>query len=559
MQITKREFLRKLRLVGAAGVTGMAHVAVLLLIPLAASAADLEKLAREDYSHAVRPGGVDGREFWNKYSRMFMYPPAFDFSKGGPGTVKYRFTVFDSTGKTHVFDAPTSQSSLSPVWHDVAPGQAWVYVSAVDKDGKVRGIPDWPRDRFSRTFWRSAPFRPGAYPSAPRSYAEAIQKFGDEIFERSATQYFLKTGKPDPNYTHNCYPAKMHSALIQGMLGYAARRPDRAAEALKLARIAADYLISISHSKGAPLEYWPPTYADKREAGAIRYGQNMLIYPSQVGAAYLALYDRVKDSKYLDAARRIGDTYIKLQEKDGTWPLLVRESDGKVLNDNRVQPTGVITFLEKLYRACGDEKYRVCGDKAFAWIEAHPLKDWFWEGQFEDAPLCAKYENPSKHPACELALYLLERFPGDKDRLAIAREILRYAEDQFVCWEKPCAANGHGINTFTAVPSAQENRYNDWFYPCALEQYVYYVPIDASNSKLIRTYLALYRAEKNPLDLAKARALADALVRTQRPSGYIPTEYAKVEKRNDPLQGWLNCSCYTLSVLAELDAVVNGK
>ena len=152
-----------------------ASAAVSLLIPLAASAADLEKLAREDYSHAVRPGGVDGREFWNKYSRMFMYPPAFDFSKGGPGTVKYRFTVFDSAGKTHVFDAPTSQSSLSPVWHDVAPGQAWVYVSAVDKDGKVRGIPDWPRDRFSRTFWRSAPFRPGAYPSAPRSYAEAIQ------------------------------------------------------------------------------------------------------------------------------------------------------------------------------------------------------------------------------------------------------------------------------------------------------------------------------------------------------------------------------------------------
>lgn len=158
-----------------------------------------------------------------------------------------------------------------------------------------------------------------------------------------------------------------------------------------------------------------------------------------------------------------------------------------------------------------------------------------------------------------VSLYLLERFPGDKGRLAIAREILRYAEDQFVCWEKPCAANGHGINTFTAVPSAQVNRYDDWFYPCALEQYVYYVPIDASNSKLIRTYLALYRAEKNPLDLAKARALADALVRIQRPSGYIPTEYAKAEKRNNPLQGWLNCSCYTLSVLAELDAVVNGK
>jgi hypothetical protein len=151
-----------------------------------------------------------------------------------------------------------------------------------------------------------------------------------------------------------------------------------------------------------------------------------------------------------------------------------------------------------------------------------------------------------------LALYLLNRYPGDKKWIAVARDILRYAEDQFVCWEKPCAANGHGINTAVADPFAQLNRYNDWFYPCVLEQYVYYVPVDASNAKLIKTYLALYRAEKNPLDLAKARALGDALVRIQRPNGYIPTEYAQVEKRNDSMKGWLNCTCFALSALAEL-------
>jgi maltose/maltodextrin transport system substrate-binding protein len=518
----------------------------------------IDALARDDYAYAIRPGGVGDSPFWNKYARMFMYPPAFDFSAGGPGTVKYRFTVFDAVGKTHVFDAPSSQSPLTPVWNDVAPGQAWVYVSAVDKDGVVHGIPDWPRDRFSRTFWRSAPFRPGAYPPAPRSYAEAVAKCGDEIFERSATQYFLKTGKPDPNYTHNCYPAKMHAALIFGMLGYATRRPDRAADALKLARNAADFLISISQPMGAPLEYWPPTYADRRAAGSFRYGQNMLIYPCHVGTAYLALYERVKDAKYLDAAKRIADTYVRLQESDGTWPILVRESDGKVLNENRVQPTGVISFLDRLYGVCGEEKYRACGDRAFAWIEANSLTDWFWEGQFEDSPLVQKYENPSKHPACELALYLLDRYPGDKKWLAVARDILRYAEDQFVCWEKPCAANGHGVNTPIGDPTIQQNRYDDWFYPCVLEQYVYYVPVDASNAKLIKTYLALYRAEGNPLDLAKARALGDALVRIQRPSGYIPTEYAQVEKRDDPMQGWLNCTCATLAALDELAEVCSA-
>ena len=67
------------------------------LSQMAGRAADLDALAREDYAHAIRPGGVDGSPFWNKYSRMFMYPPAFDFSKGGPGTVKYRFTVLMSS------------------------------------------------------------------------------------------------------------------------------------------------------------------------------------------------------------------------------------------------------------------------------------------------------------------------------------------------------------------------------------------------------------------------------------------------------------------------------
>lgn len=524
--------------------------------------ADLAARADSDYANPVRPGGVDGSPFWNVYARMFMYPPAFDFSKGGPDTVKYRFTVLDSAGKSHVFDALSSQAPLTPVWSNVAPGRAWVYVKAVDKDGVVHGIPDWPRDRFSRTFWRSAPFRPGTYPTAPRSYAEAVAKCGDEIFERPSTQYFLKNGKPDPDYKHNCYPAKMHSALIRGMIDYAKQRPARSVEALKLARNAADYLISTSLPKGSPLEYWPRTYADRREAGASRYGQNMLIYPCEVGSAYLALYGRVKEKEYLEAAKRIGDTYVRLQEPDGTWPIFIRESDGKVLNDNRVQPTCVIAFLEALYGASGEVKYRASADRAFAWIEEHPLKDWFWEGQFEDAPLGQKYENPSKHPACELAIYLIRRFPGDKKRTAVAREILRYAEDQFVCWERPCAANGHGVSTPFGAPDIQQNRYDDWFYPCALEQYAYYVPVDASNAKMIKSYLALYRAEKNPLDLAKARALGDALVRTQRPNGYIPTEYALVENRDNPMQGWLNCTCATLealSELAEVDSVEKGE
>ena len=44
----------------------------------------------------------------------------------------------------------------------------------------------------------------------------------------------------------------------------------------------------------------------------------------------------------------------------------------------------------------------------------------------------------------------------------------------------------------------------------------------------------------------------------QRRGGYIPTEYAKVEKRDDSMLGWLNCTCAALSALAEL-AEIGGE
>ena len=64
--------------------------------------------------------------------------------------------------------------------------------------------------------------------------------------------------------------------------------------------------------------------------------------------------------------------------------------------------------------------------------------------------------------------------------------------------------------------------------------------------KRLRNRVRALAAGESAVDLAaKARALGDALVRIQRPSGYIPTEYALVEKRDNPMQGWLNCTCAT--------------
>ena len=85
-------------------------------------------------------------------------------------------------------------------------------------------------------------------------------------------------------------------------------------------------------------------------------------------------------------------------------------------------------------------------------MEKGPLTDWNWECQFEDVQPHPPYKALTKHQACSTAMFLLKRFPGDARRLAQARELLRFAEDQFVYWEKPCRADGTGYRAGTPWP-----------------------------------------------------------------------------------------------------------
>ena len=273
----------------------------------------------------------------------------------------------------------------------------------------------------------------------------------------------------------------------------------------------------------------------------------MNIYPAEMACAYVALFAADGKAKYLEAAKSVAERYLALQGEDGSWWLNQQISDGSALWSHRVMPVqGVIPMFEALARETGDARYRDAADRAFAYVEDNPLRTWNWEGQFEDTPAAPKYQNLTKHDACSTAIYLLGRFPGDRRRLAQARELLRFAEDQFVFWEKPYTP----ADEPTCIPEWNRPWAGKWECPSVAEQYSCYRPIDASAAKLIQTYLALYRAEGNPLDLAKARTLGDEATRLQRDDGFIPTfwsDHPHVIRDN-----WVNCMLYTASALSEL-------
>ena len=532
---------------------------ILILIgALAASAGfagtncELDAKAAAEALHVVRELGVDGQPaIWNGHAVQFMYPPQFDF-KPVAGAVKYRFTVLDDVHHAFTMEDARPTAPLTPVWTNLTEnGFVTVTATGVDAKGRDCGLAG------TRRFWKLARFRPGTYPKARRGYLEASRMAFDYVFARPSTQYFLKNGKPDPDYGLNAYPAKMHAGLISGMVRYAKVRPDRAADALKVARNAADYLISISLPADAVLAHFPPTYDNPKAGpglggvGPSSQGKNMLLYPASAGTAYLDLYAACGEAKYLEAAKGIGETYLKIQGKDGTCALKVDEKTGEPVSANRAFPLGICTFLERLAALTGRGDFRAAAARGLDYVLKGPARDWNWEGQFEDTELAGKYVNQTKHPPCDTALYLLGQRGKDEWVRRFAREVLRFAEDQFIFWERPCREDGTG-----PISKARGNdaEYLTWCKLGVLEQYKCYVPIDASAAKLVRTYLAMWRETGDALDLAKARTIADAMVNRQFDNGRIPTFWADYYL-DKPQSDWMNCTIESALALEEIGEI----
>lgn len=495
---------------------------------------------------------ADSREeiFWNARAVQFVFPPAFDFPEV-TGAVGYRFCAKDAKGVCQVFTNASPKAALTPIWDRLSENcRVTLTVDALDGDGKTLSVAG------CRSFWRMAAFHEGAYPPAKRSYAEAARKAYDYIFDLPSTQYFLKNGKPDPAYGLNAYPSKMHSALVQAMIRYSHVRPDRREPALRLARQAADYLMSVSQPAGAPLAWFPPTYDNPKVGpglggvGPASQGKSMLLYPALVGRAYLALFRETGDCKYREAAVRIGETYLKLQGEDGTWTLKVDEKTGEPVNPNRAFPLGICRFLSGLSDVVNDARYGEVVRRGLDFVRRGPMRDWNWEGQFEDVEPSAKYRNLTKHPVCDTAIFLLETDGKNSEVRAFARKAAEFAEDQFVCWQVPCDDKGAGPR-----PGGKWGTdYRGWRCPSALEQYECYVPIDASAVKLVKTYLALWRELGDPLDLAKAKALADSLVNVQFDNGRIPT-FWMTDELAEPRSDWLNCMIASALLLDDFSQV----
>lgn len=485
-------------------------------------------------------GGGEGRPFWNPESFQFMYVPAFQFQPI-PGTMKYRYEATDAAGVCHKFDADSPKAMLTPIWAKIPEGVVKLCVYALDENGEKKYLAG------ARTFFRLAPFS-ADLPEAVCSYRECAEKAYEYVMNTRIMKHWLEEGTPDPEYDHNVYPSKMISSVVEAMIAYSKLVPKRRDEAMRIARNAADYLIGITPTEGVTAGL-PPTYQlDFREnpeqhnnfIAADRIGTIMMIYPASAGSAYLKLEEAVHEEKYLDAALKIGEYYRAHVLENGSWDLIIDRETGKPTALNSCDPLEIIMpFLMKLYERTGNAQWKTLADGALHYVEDRMLTSYEWEGQFEDSWCSHSYSNLTHYGAKSLAIHYAKYRSDDEEKYETAEELMRFVEDQFVVWKNPSPWNKSHFD-----PA-------EWLTPCGLEQYEWHVPIDASTGNIMIAFLTMYQTGHGELYLEKAKALADAITRSQQPDGMIPTHWMNKEH----LAGdnfWLNCMLYTAGAMTEI-------
>lgn len=499
-----------------------------------------------DEANMIRPGGVNGRNFWNLNSTQFIFVPSFNFPTI-PSTERYEFTATDCEGKVHTFTSSKPTAPLTPIWKDIPVGMVELKVEAIHWVTKHRYLAG------ARTFYKASAF-PGrdSLPERASSYKECAIKAFEYAFNSSASQYWLNHAKPDPDYYHNVYPSKMIASLVDAMLSYAELKPQMAEKAMRLATNAADYLLSITYGADTAVEGLPPTYSfeglNKEIVDATapaadgRKDKVMLIYPPRVGVMYLELEKATGDKKYFKAAKRIAEYYKNNVLSNGSWYLLVSKDNNMPESDNCCCTFDILEFLNAFYKRTNEEVWHELENNYYKYISKKTLETFNWEGQFEDIKLSGNYLNLTHFMAGDFIEYIKENYPNDGKMLDTAKELLRYVEDQFVVW-----------GDFAPWSNEYIDGKSYWYSPAAMEQYFWYVPIDSSTADVLNDFLNVYEMTNDELLLEKACALGDSITRMQdSETGVIPTHWTKKDCTENLENFWINCLIHTGYMMMKL-------
>lgn len=495
----------------------------------------------------IRPG-EPGRKsaFWNGHAKRFIFPPAFEITPLASVSI-YRVSVLDDRGEPALeYETGTPWAPLTNQWSHLEPGKYRFQVFPVGSQADTAIV--------DRPFMKSPAFQdPG---DGFYDYKEQGLRSLEALFEDYRAQTWLETNKPNADYPLWVHPTKIMGGLVRGMVMLArlSDNPETVSKATDIAVRVADFLLDLREKPGTPLEYWTPTYWDgvPREKHPIYMDRHMSLVPAEGSEALMNLYDLTGDQKYFDAVISIYRTYQNTQLPSGTWPLLISIDTGEPVRSNALIPTRVIRLLDRLDNQYGITEFREMRERAWRWCLSVPTLSFAWEAQFEDTLPKPLYRNMSHREASELALLIFNEPKISDTEQALAFDLVRYVEDQFVVWsEKDPVLWTNFFREGTGWNGNDPETGKDWFLPSATEQYAFYTPIAAATATVSELFLKMWRVTGNRDYLEKGRALADAIVRGQQyhGNGEIPTHL----RRTLPEKNWINVGVNAALMLIEHD------
>lgn len=502
----------------------------------------LNERALKEYSVPVRPGYEGRNPFWNAYSVKFIYSPAFDFEKVD-GALSYRFTLRQKDGKgVWSFNASSPKSSLAKIWREVPPGPVTLTVEGLDRDGRVIG------KAGERDFFRDYPFE-GPFSGPTIDYKESAIKVMRYTHEAPWVQYWLTHDEPDMSFKHYTYACKTISGLINVECLVAENIPSLREEAIKIAKKAASFLIANGQGPDKALAYFPPTYYKGLIASAKKenQGRTMALEALAAATSYLNLYDVTEEDMYLKQALHIADTYRKIQNEDGSFPVKVDYETGEPYTGSHAMLHPVVRFYRRLENKYGVKDYHDVLARAEKWMNTFAEEKFDLESQFEDVNIggIKPYQNLTNCTAAPYATYLLTGENPSKEDISLALDLIRFSEDQFVHWD--VWPDSCGVRP-EVVPNVHE-------------QYKYEMGTISSVGNVANAMLDYYLITGDELFYAKAKALIDGITVLQDlRTGRIPTTYkTRSIYKSDRMYDWINCTYSAIGSLLRMDAMTRNN
>lgn len=340
------------------------------------------------------------------------------------------------------------------------------------------------------------------------------------------------------------YPCITINNMIWAFLAHVKNNGPQSEEALRLARVSADWALEHRQPDSGALPLFPYSTITKGSFGGSVEGDSVnLLRASWFAMSFVDLYAVTQHEPYLAYARHIADIALKFQNADGSFPYRVNPKTGAVTEQYNCSVMEFVELAEKLDVYGFDARRAMAAQRALEWVRTYVCATHNWKAAYEDVGEMRFYTNLSQMPAQPLIRYLCRHKDEDLEFLPEAVRLNRWVEDQFVTFgpgneSSPVRAKG----------------------PLVFEQFVCWWPMDGHTANWILSLIELHKATGERIYLDKAKAAANAICAGQYEDGQFSTWGRDFETGESPAKhdNWYNAGAFSDWALYSLAQYTGG-